>query len=235
MSEKFCLKWNDFNTNVSKSFTLLRNEDYLHDVTLVSDDNKQVSAHKLVLSASLLCLDGLSSTDLENVLDYIYNGEIQIFQDDLDRFLAVAQKFKLEGLLGGDDQNEEIAYNDTSNVKEEDIIHDHKSHVLPLQSETKQRNKPREQVLKVDGTISLNANVNEPNDIDEKLMEHVVRLPNRTLQCKICGNTASKLSNIKNHIETHMDGLSFPCTICGKTFRSRNSFKCHKSVFHRVN
>ena len=182
----------------------------------------------------LHCLDGLSSTDLENVLDYIYNGEIQIFQDDLDRFLAVAQKFKLEGLLGGDDQNEEIAYNDTSNVKEEDIIHDHKSHVLPLQSETKQRNKPREQVLKVDGTISLNANVNEPNDIDEKLMEHVVRLPNRTLQCKICGNTASKLSNIKNHIETHMDGLSFPCTICGITFRSRNYFKCHKSVFHRV-
>ena len=51
MSEKFCLKWNDFETNVSKSFGLLRNEDYLHDVTLVCDDNKQVSAHKLMLSA----------------------------------------------------------------------------------------------------------------------------------------------------------------------------------------
>ena len=39
MSEKFCLKWNDFETNVSKSFGLLRSEDFLHDVTLVSDDN----------------------------------------------------------------------------------------------------------------------------------------------------------------------------------------------------
>ena len=52
MSEKFCLKWNDFHTNVSKSFSIFRNEDYLHDVTLVSDDHKKVSAHKLVLSAS---------------------------------------------------------------------------------------------------------------------------------------------------------------------------------------
>ena len=51
MSEKFSLKWNDFHSNVSKSFGLFRNEDCLHDVTLVSDDHNQVSAHKLVLSA----------------------------------------------------------------------------------------------------------------------------------------------------------------------------------------
>ena len=51
MSEKFCLKWNDFDSNVSKSFGKLRNEEYLHDVTLVGDDYTQLAAHKLVLSA----------------------------------------------------------------------------------------------------------------------------------------------------------------------------------------
>ena len=51
MTEKFSLKWNDFHSNVSKSFSLLRNEEYLHDVTLVGDDHKQISAHRLVLSA----------------------------------------------------------------------------------------------------------------------------------------------------------------------------------------
>ena len=89
MSEKFNLKWNDFHSNVSRSFGLFRNESYLHDVTLVSDDFKQIPAHKLVLSASseyfknilketkqsqpLLCLDGISSIDLQNVLDYVYD------------------------------------------------------------------------------------------------------------------------------------------------------------------
>ena len=51
MSEKFSLKWNDFDANVSKCFGRLRNEDYLHDVTLVTDDDHHVTAHKLVLSA----------------------------------------------------------------------------------------------------------------------------------------------------------------------------------------
>merc|ERR1712126_3020 len=112
MTEKFSLKWNDFHSNVSRSFNLVRNEEYLHDVTLVSDDHNKVSAHKLVLSASseyfrnifknishshpLLCLDGVSSEDLENIMDYIYNGEAQIYQDHLDRFLEVAQKLKLQ-------------------------------------------------------------------------------------------------------------------------------------------
>ena len=115
MSEKFCLKWNDFDSNVSKSFGKLRNEEYLHDVTLVGDDHTQISAHKLVLSAcseyfkevfkrnkhsnTLMCLEGLSKQDLKNVLDYMYNGEVKIYQEELDRFLSVAQRFKLEGLL----------------------------------------------------------------------------------------------------------------------------------------
>ena len=51
MLEKFSLKWNDFHSNAAKAFSLFRNDDYLHDVTLVSDDQKQISAHKLVLSA----------------------------------------------------------------------------------------------------------------------------------------------------------------------------------------
>ena len=120
MTEKFCLKWNDFETNVSKSFGLMRHEDYLHDVTLVCDDNKQISAHKLVLSACseffksifknnkhqnpLICLEGISSKELQDILDYMYNGETNIFQECLDKFLSIAQRFKIMGLL----QNKEL-------------------------------------------------------------------------------------------------------------------------------
>ena len=50
--EKFCLKWNDFQTTVSQSFGKLRQEKDFFDVTLVSDDEKQIQAHKLVFSSS---------------------------------------------------------------------------------------------------------------------------------------------------------------------------------------
>ena len=51
MGEKFCLKWNDFSANASRAFGILRGEDFLQDVILVGNDNCQVAAHKLVLSA----------------------------------------------------------------------------------------------------------------------------------------------------------------------------------------
>ena len=131
MGEKFNIKWNDFNSNVSKSFGLFRNESYLHDVTLVSEDFKHIPAHKLVLSAcseyfrnilkqtnkqsqTLLCLDGVNSDDLQNVLDYVYEGEIKIHQEDLDRFLHVAQKLKLEGVMNNGESTEEETMNEVT-------------------------------------------------------------------------------------------------------------------------
>ena len=51
MSDKFSLKWNDFQTTVSSSFKTFRQEEDFCDVTLVSDDEVQMSAHKLILSA----------------------------------------------------------------------------------------------------------------------------------------------------------------------------------------
>ena len=95
MGEKFCLKWNDFGSNASRAFGIFKGEHFLQDVTLVGDDNCQVAAHKLVLSACseyfknifkmnkhpnpFLCLEGVSSKDVRNVMDYMYNGEVQIF------------------------------------------------------------------------------------------------------------------------------------------------------------
>ena len=128
-SEKFCLRWNDFETNVSKSFVSLRTETQLFDVTLVGQDQKKVSAHRLVLSACsdffknifysnshshpLLYLDGVDSSEVNLMLDYIYHGEVQIHQELINRFLDVANKFKLEGLIGTETKVEDSINTDT--------------------------------------------------------------------------------------------------------------------------
>merc|ERR1712133_133652 len=122
MDDKFSLSWNDFQHNISKTFGNLRGSAFYHDVTMVGDDHKQISAHKIVLSASseyfdeilksnihpnpMLCFDGIDSKDLNNVLDYMYNGELKIYQKDLKRFMKIAQRFRLEGLLVPQDQEE---------------------------------------------------------------------------------------------------------------------------------
>merc|ERR1712013_248462 len=49
-AEKFCLRWNDFESNISVAFRELREEKDFFDVTLACEDS-QISAHKVILSA----------------------------------------------------------------------------------------------------------------------------------------------------------------------------------------
>ena len=262
MSDKFCLKWNDFTSNVSKSFGLFRNAEYLHDVTLVSDDNKQVSAHKLVLSACseyfknifqqnnkpnahpLLCLDGISSADLENIVEYIYNGKIQIYQDQLDRFLEVAQRFRLEGLLSDKDEPPEDQQVSRPFQEIDPPVDDTKDgNVHPAKARVTARNEthvaPESQDLPVAEEMIVPVSTEEMNDIKDKISLYLEKCDDGKFRCTLCGKTSlGKTSNykeqIKSHIEgVHLEGISIPCQLCGKSFRSRNSLNSHKSQYHK--
>ena len=136
--EKFNLKWNDFLANVSNSFRTLRKENDFYDVSLVSDDDQVVSAHKVVLSASseffknilrkadhskpMIYLSGVESKELNFILDYIYEGEVQLFQEDLDKFLDVAHKLRINGLIGG--ENEDNKEGVSEKLEEVDLDYD---------------------------------------------------------------------------------------------------------------
>jgi len=112
-SEKFCLRWNDFETNISVAFRELREDKDFFDVTLACDD-QQMQAHKVILSACspffrsvlkknphahpLLYLKGVKYVDLVAVLNFMYHGEVNVAQEELNSFLAVAEELKVKGL-----------------------------------------------------------------------------------------------------------------------------------------
>ena len=240
MSEKFCLKWNDFQTNVSNSFGLLRNEDYLHDVTIVTDDNEQIAAHKLVLSACseyfknifkknkhshpMLCLEGVTSKDVRNMMDYIYNGELQIFQEDLDRFLNIAQRLKLEGLI----KDPALGQEDANHFETENI----KKVLEPVQKTPSyhQKRPERSAIAKVDTSM----NSDNFSEVNEQIEENMLINAENMWECRVCYRTfaRNRKDNLRKHIETHLDGLSFDCQMCDKTFRLRNSLAAHKNRAH---
>ena len=51
-SEKFCLKWNDFQKNIGTTFGSLREDEDFSDVTLATEDGNTIEAHKVVLASS---------------------------------------------------------------------------------------------------------------------------------------------------------------------------------------
>jgi len=117
-SENFCLRWNDFESNVSGAFRDLRQEADFFDVTLGCPDGKSLQAHKVILSACsstfktmlrdtqrntnshhpYIFLRGVSFPDLSAVLDFMYHGEVNVAQEDLNSFLAVAEELQIKGL-----------------------------------------------------------------------------------------------------------------------------------------
>jgi len=112
-SEKFCLRWNDFERNISSAFKDIREEKEFFDITIACED-EQLQAHKVILSACspffkkvlyrnhhqhpLLYLKGVSFKDMEAVLNFMYHGEVNVAQDDLNSFLQVAEDLRVKGL-----------------------------------------------------------------------------------------------------------------------------------------
>ena len=117
MSEKLCLKWNDYQENVTTVFGSFRGDIEFRDVTLASDDGEHVEAHKVILAASspffhnifkrnkqhshsFIHMRGVKSKDLVAIIDFLYCGEANVYQENMDSFLAIAGELKLKGSLG---------------------------------------------------------------------------------------------------------------------------------------
>ena len=117
MSKKLFLQWDDFAEDVATSFANLREVSDFTDVTLVCQDGKQFEAHRLILSSSspvfqsmlkghrhnhpLVYLRGVRSKDLIAILDFLYCGETNVFQEDLASFLSIAEEFQSKSLQIG--------------------------------------------------------------------------------------------------------------------------------------
>ena len=113
-SEKVSLTWNDFKLNIINSFGSLRDESEFTDVTLACEDGQQVDAHKVILSASspffqnllrrnkyrhpLIYMRGMKSEDLFSIMDFLYYGEANIYEENLNNFLGIAKELQLKGL-----------------------------------------------------------------------------------------------------------------------------------------
>ena len=238
--EKFSLKWNDFHSNLSKSFQEFRKEDDFFDVTLVGDDGKHVTTHKLVLASSseyfknvftnskkyfqshaLICLEDLQQDDLNNILDYIYHGEVQMHQQDLDRFLEIAQRLKLEGLIGGEQEEDEgTEYLEPQKEAVENISKSEKKIVKDFITIEKP-------------VISIQASdIHSLEELDQKVEESYSKDATGNYACHHCTKSFGKRGNIKEHVEIHFDGLTFPCGFCDTVLRSRKSLRLHKSRQH---
>ena len=251
MTEKFSLKWNDYQSNWSKSLSKLRKDTEFADVTLITEDKVKFSAHKVVLSSlsnmfkvilketnsgkSVLYLGGVSSENLECLMDYIYYGEVNVFQVQLDSFLESGKKLEIDGLIGQERVNQDIEniidQKDPNSCNIVDLYPPVKIDNSEEVNSRKQYSYPAATDLTMIEVKSLTS-----EELKLKILELFKKIDG-LWTCLACDfTTRSKCnSNMKKHVETHIDGLSYSCNLCDNEYRSRNSLYQHKHNAHKAN
>ena len=257
MTEKLCLKWNDFQDNVSSAFGSLREDSDFTDVTLACGDGQQIEAHKVILAAQspffhglfkrnkhpnqLVYMRGVSYENLRAIADFLYYGEANINQENLDSFLAIAEDLKLKGLMNEDGG---------TGVKEEDegrtLELCQKS--VPLLKESKYAKEksltPAKKIAKLNQKALAIPSSGDFTELEEQIKSMMKKsenhLPKRSdgkgagfaSICKVCGKEGNGI-DIKRHIESnHLEGISLPCDLCENIFRSRRKLVHHKLKQH---
>ena len=228
-SERFCLHWNDFEVNISSAFRDLKNEKDFADVTLACVDN-QVEAHKVILAASspffkrilkknphshpLIYLKGIKSSDVEDVLKFIYQGEVSIDEGNLNTFLRVAEDLEVKGLVPEKDHDEGVSHMQSpfpkTNIESANSTFTEQSSVqtngqLPSQTQqkfsTSGNNNTSETVhVKVEAGESLIEDIIPPLVVlEEKQQENEANCPkHHQEQCSQICPSISKFSKIIN-------------------------------------
>ena len=256
--EKLCLKWNDFQENAISAFGTLREDREFADVTLACEDGQQVEAHKVILASSspfflnllrrnkhphpLIYMRGLKSEDLVAMIDFLYFGEANVYQENLDSFLAVAEEVQLKGLMGsGAEEEPQIQKKPPKPVKQRSY--------RKQESPTPDTSNPVEASPPLEGAVAVTdyTVAADLQDLDDKIKSMMMFSENLTTKpakghssgrariCKVCGKEG-EMSHIRDHIEAnHITGVSHTCNICGTTTRSRPAMAMHKMRNHKTN
>jgi len=180
ISENLDLRWDDFAANLSSALHNLRGDENFTDLTLVCAD-QQVEAHKVVLASSskffwrvlknikhshpLIYLSGIKFKDLEAVLSFMYLGQVNLAQEDLDSFLVVAEELEVKGLTPGEklsycDANSQTQVNSCGKSQESANYCDHHNYAAPyLPSSPRMRSTTASSVKSAENKfLSLNNN-----------------------------------------------------------------------------
>ena len=224
-------------------------------MTLVCEDGQQVEAHKVVLASSspffmnllkntkharpLIYMRGLKTNDLTTILNFLYVGEANIFQEDLDSFLALAEELQLKGFTGDSTKRTE----DLKDFKRDfqtrgEIPRREQKSLQPRSNINTALKQNLDTTLAIDGTAVIEDNQNLDRQILSMITKSYVnadkgKFPLYT--CSVCEKQAPHKLNMMRQVEAnHITGVSHECDICGKTSRSKHGLLQHKKLYHSI-
>ncbi|KAJ0181881.1 hypothetical protein K1T71_002603 [Dendrolimus kikuchii] len=256
---QFSLRWNNYVTHVTEAFNVLRFENDLVDVTLCCDGGK-IKAHKMLLSACstyfkqifkenpcqhpVIIFRNFKYEDLNAIINFMYHGEVNIFQEQLESFLITAELLEVKGLT--DNAEEESSKSqlmigensslDLSSKASIRFIED----IVPVLSDEPINlatiNNAREEDIPQTSSLKQNLdNENDNTDVPTEVTKTEDSLSNKTKtiqpveEMQVDGQSGSSaVEDLSDKSSSESELAKFRCQLCPKGFKHPTSLTLHK-------
>ena len=261
-AETFNLSWNDFDTCTRKTFQNLISDQDFTDVTLACVDNKQLKAHKVILSACspffkslflsnphqhpIIYLKGVNFSDLLCIIQFIYLGQTRVEHSRLENFMITAKELEIQGLIT--DSNSKGSNQDTQNIcpkqirQEQDNWNNGDDYEIQAPNMEDDANLPNS--VFNDDEVDLHNNYHAPtyntftNNYglpDTKPQQFVMKRTTgheKRHACDQCDYRGLTPQHVREHKMSIHEGIKFSCDLCDKVYSHPNNLRTHKKAKH---
>ena len=259
--DKFNLSWDSFQGSTLASIKeLLTDEDFV-DVTLASDDGKQLKAHKVILSACspflknillqnphphpLIYLNNISWVNLKKILEFMYLGKVEVEEQDLQLFMKDANRLRIKGLelcaeqfiepktLISTEPEFGTSYVGTSTEGDYQNMQN-----INTKEEEKYQQSYNTTKIQILDDLS-NFEIWDTDLLHDNTADTVVKYEaynknsqNQLYYCAKCAYKSNKQYNVKKHTMAIHDGIRYPCSHCDYKATETGHLKKHIKKYH---
>ena len=231
-SGSFRLSWEEFDISAGNSYKELFEEQLFTNVTLACDDGKQIKAHKVILSSSsgffkriltknphdhpLIYLKGFDFSELEKIIQFLYQGCAEVRQANLNRFLEAARELEIKGLMNHTFVKEEKKTEPVNDWSEENVESEVVPYTLAHPNSVKQFEFP---VAKEDNYFEEVSDIKPSSDKELH-------------PCNKCERQFTSRSGLWLHKQKVHEGITHKCDLCESVFSQQTHLKRHRARIH---
>ena len=250
------LRWDHFETNAPNTFRNLWNDQDFVDVTLATADDKQIRAHKVILSSCsqffrnillknphqnpLLYLKGIRYKELLMEMQFIYLGQCEVGQYELQDFLTTGKDLEVGGLMEYVNLKyieEPVVENGTHDMQAPQESDSNYTDIDDTTRVLSPQNNEREDFLPSYQHEGRRLGCNECNAGfagASGLLFHKRSIHDgMTYDCNQCNYKATQQVNLTRHKQSKHEGIRYGCDQCDSSFIDKSYLSMHKQSKHQ--
>ena len=243
--EKYSLTWHTYSEHLKNMMKeLMMNEDF-SDITLITEDKKQIKANINILSAcspffkdilkkekyssTIMYLKGVQYSEMESIIQFIYLGEATFNVERMDKFLTAAKSLEIKELCNAkmetsDEPEDQPPTTDQGalyeNMKEQTSVSDHFTEKPP------QKRRDINGQFECEPCQKMFTSKTGLNYHTESVHQGV------KYACDQCNYKASTQSNLSRHIQSKHEGVKYACDQCDYQASRKDILTKHIQAMH---